>query len=83
MELIKHEKQEVLLSADGYESANYRFDFRILGETSKAIRKRSIATLKEKANFSGFRKGTIPPFIMKDLVSNTCRIPVFTNATSE
>lgn len=47
--------------------AKYKFELQIPAEFSKQRRKKSIAALKQNAHFKGFRKGTIPPFIMKDL----------------
>jgi Bacterial trigger factor protein (TF) len=69
MSLVRHEKLEVLFEAPDYETATYRLDCEIPADISKDLRKRSFAAMKSTANFPGFRKGTIPPFILKSLVS--------------
>lgn len=68
MALISHEKLEVLFGDDGSsEMAKYRLELEIPGSYSKNLRKKTIATMKQQADFKGFRKGTIPPFIYKDI----------------
>jgi hypothetical protein len=67
MKLVGHEKLEVIFDGGEFEAAKFHLDFVIEADTSKALRKRSIVSVKARANFSGFRKGTIPPFILKDI----------------
>jgi Bacterial trigger factor protein (TF) len=68
MALVGHQKLEVLFETDDYVSATYRLDCSIPADISKDLRKRSLAAMKATSNFPGFRKGTVPPFIMKSLV---------------
>jgi FKBP-type peptidyl-prolyl cis-trans isomerase (trigger factor) len=73
MALVGHQKLEVLFETEDYVSATYRLDCSIPADISKDLRKRSLAAMKATANFPGFRKGTVPPFIMKSLVrSGSC-----------
>lgn len=67
MRLIAHEKIEVLSSSELSEQAKYKLQLEISGPYSKQKRRQSMQSLKARANFPGFRKGTIPPFIMKDV----------------
>lgn len=68
MSLDGHEELEVLFDGgDGYKSAKYRLDLTIAGADSRANRKMSIQQIKQRGNFDGFRKGTIPPFVMKQV----------------
>jgi len=67
MALLSHEKIEVVFSSEASEMAKFKLEIEIPGSFSKQRRRASIAALKKNANFNGFRKGTIPPFIMKDL----------------
>lgn len=69
MTLVSHEKLEVLFSATESELSKYRLHLEIPGSVSKDKRRKSIQALKRNAEFKGFRKGTIPPFIMKDIPS--------------
>lgn len=73
MALISHEKLEVLFSTDETEMARYRLEIEIPAAYSKDRRRKSIQAMKQHANFNGFRKGTIPPFIMKDMPSFVLR----------
>lgn len=67
MSLVSHEKVEVLFSSENTELAKYKLELEIPGQYSKDKRKKSIQSLKQNSHFKGFRKGTIPPFIMKDI----------------
>lgn len=67
MNLLSHKKGDVLFSSESTELAKYKLEIEIPAEFSKAKRRQSIAALKKNASFNGFRKGTIPPFIMKDI----------------
>lgn len=67
MSLVSHEKLEVLFNSDNTELAKYKLEIEVPGVYSKDKRKQSVQALKKNANFKGFRKGTIPPFIMKDI----------------
>lgn len=67
MALLSHEKLEVLFNSKNSEMAKYQLEIEIPGRLSKDKRRESIQTMKKHANFKGFRKGTIPPFIMKDI----------------
>eukprot|EP00177_Eucheuma_denticulatum_P000782 GFKZ01001412.1.p1 GENE.GFKZ01001412.1~~GFKZ01001412.1.p1 ORF type:complete len:214 (-),score=44.70 GFKZ01001412.1:488-1129(-) len=67
MMLVSHEKLEVFSDSDDVEVAKYRFDLQIPASVSKDKRRECIAALKKSANYPGFRKGTIPPFVMKSL----------------
>lgn len=67
MTLVSHEKLEVLFNSDSTELAKYKLELEVPGVYSKDKRRQSIHALKKNANFKGFRKGTIPPFIMKDI----------------
>lgn len=69
MTLVSHEKLDVVFSSTESELARYRLQLEIPGSVSKAKRQRSIQALKKNADFKGFRKGSIPPFIMKDIPS--------------
>lgn len=67
MSLLSHEKQDVLFASENTEVAKYKLELEIPASFSKEKRKQSIRALKQNADFKGFRKGTIPPFIMKDI----------------
>lgn len=67
MTLLSHEKLDVVTSSDDGEIANYRLKIEIPGSFSKRKRKDSLQEMRKHANFPGFRKGTIPPFILKDV----------------
>lgn len=67
MTLLSHEKLDVVSSSDDGEIANYRLKLEIPASFSKKKRKESLQEMRKHANFPGFRKGTIPPFILKDL----------------
>lgn len=68
MRLISHEKLESLFGEEGPgEIAKYKLVLEIPGTYSREQRKKSLADLKKNANFPGFRKGTIPPFIKQDV----------------
>ena len=70
MGLVSHEKLETLFGEEGPgQIAKYKLVLEIPGSFSRQQRKKSISSLKERANFPGFRKGTIPPFIKKDIDS--------------
>ena len=47
--------------------ANYRLEIEIPGSYSKNKRRETVQSMKKHASFNGFRKGTIPPFVMKDI----------------
>lgn len=67
MNLVSHEKLEVVFSAETSELANYKLEIEIPAPFSKERRRKTMAVMKKNAAFRGFRKGTIPPFIMKDI----------------
>lgn len=67
MILVSHEKLDVLFRSENSELAKYRLEIEIPGAYSKEKRRKSISVMKKNASFKGFRKGTIPPFIMKDI----------------
>lgn len=67
MTLLSHEKLDVVFSTPDGDVAKYRLDMEIPASFSKKKRRESIQTMKKHADFRGFRKGTIPPFIMKDM----------------
>lgn len=67
MGVVSHEKLEVLFESKNSELAKYKIELEVPGSYSKDKRRASIQALKKNANFKGFRKGTIPPFIMKDI----------------
>lgn len=67
MVLTDHEKLDVVFSSDGSEIARYRLDLEIPGAVSKEKRKNSIQAMKKNANFPGFRRGTLPPFVVKEI----------------
>lgn len=68
MALVSHEKLETVFGEEGPgEIAKYKLVLEIPGTYSRQQRKKSLASLKKNANFPGFRKGTIPPFIKKDV----------------
>jgi hypothetical protein len=53
MRLVGHEKLEVIFDGGDTETAKWHMDFLIDGDTSRALRKRSIVSVKARANFSG------------------------------
>jgi hypothetical protein len=67
MALRGHEELETLFDAGDFKTAKYRLDLSISGEMSKENRKLSIQQVKKNGNFNGFRKGTVPPFVMKQI----------------
>lgn len=67
MALRGHEELETLFEGGDLKTAKYRLDLTISGETSKENRKLSVQQVKKNGNFNGFRKGTIPPFVMKQV----------------
>lgn len=67
MKLLSHEKQDVVFSSADGDIAKYMLEIEIPGAFSKQKRKESVQAMRKHANFPGFRKGTIPPFILKDL----------------
>lgn len=69
MTLISHEKLDVVLSTKDGEIATYKLELEVPGALSKTKRRESIQSVKKNASFKGFRKGTIPPFIMKEIDS--------------
>lgn len=73
MALVSHEKLETVFGDGDDEIAKYRLVLQIPGTYSRAQRKKSVDALKKNADFPGFRKGTIPPFIKKDVDSFVLR----------
>lgn len=69
MTLLSHEKLDVVLSTKDGEIAKYKLELEVPGALSKSKRRESIQSVKKNASFKGFRKGTIPPFIMKEIDS--------------
>ncbi len=67
MTLISHEKLEDIFGEGDGGIAKYKLDLEIPGSYSRDLRKKSVASLKKNSEFKGFRKGTIPPFIRKDI----------------
>lgn len=67
MTLLSHEKLEIISSSKDSEVAKYRLELEIPGEFSKQKRKESIQAMKKHIDVPGFRKGTIPPFMMGEL----------------
>lgn len=67
MNLLSHEKLDVVFSSKDAEMANYKLEIEITPAYSKAKRKETLKSMKQFASFSGFRKGTLPPFITKDI----------------
>lgn len=67
MALRSHEELETLFEGGDFKTAKYRLDLTISGEASKENRKLSVQQVKKNGNFNGFRKGTIPPFVMKQV----------------
>lgn len=67
MALRDHEELETIFEGGDFKSAKYRLDLTISAETSKENRKLSVQQVKKNGNFNGFRKGTIPPYIMKQV----------------
>lgn len=67
MKLISHEKLDTVFKSDDGEMANYKLTIEIPGDYSKKKRRESVQTMRKNANFPGFRKGTIPPFIFGDI----------------
>lgn len=67
MGLLSHEKLDAVFGDGDDEIAKYRLNLVITGKFSRAQRKKSLEQLKKNANFRGFRPGTIPPFILKDV----------------
>lgn len=73
MALVSHEKLDTVFGAGDDEIAKYKLVLMIPGTHSRTARKKSIDALKKNANFPGFRPGTIPPFIKKDVDSFVLR----------
>lgn len=67
MTLVSHEKLDVVFASPEGETAKYRLDMEIPADFSKKKRRESIQAMKKHADFRGFRKGTIPPFILKEM----------------
>lgn len=67
MALVSHEKLDAVFGDGDDEIAKYKLVLMIPGKFSRAQRKKSLEQLKKNANFRGFRPGTIPPFILKDV----------------
>ncbi|CAN8067484.1 unnamed protein product [Agarophyton chilense] len=67
MTLLSHEKLDVVLSTEEGEVAKYKLELEIPASIPKEKRKESIQAVKKNAAFKGFRKGTIPPFIMIEI----------------
>lgn len=67
MSLVSHEKLETVFGNDDEGIATYKLELEIPGTYSREMRKQSVASLKKNSQFKGFRKGTIPPFIYKDI----------------
>lgn len=67
MSLKGHEELETMFDGGDFKTAKFRLDLSISGETSRENRKLSVQQVKKNGNFNGFRKGTIPPFVMKQL----------------
>ncbi|KAI0563745.1 Trigger factor ribosome-binding protein [Gracilaria domingensis] len=69
MTLISHEKLDVLSKSDDGEVAKYKLELEIPATVSKVKRRESIQAVKKNANFKGFRKGTVPPFVIQEIES--------------
>lgn len=67
MKLISHEKLDTVFKSDDGEMANYKLTIEIPGEFSKKKRRESVQSMRKNANFPGFRKGTIPPFMYGEI----------------
>jgi FKBP-type peptidyl-prolyl cis-trans isomerase (trigger factor) len=67
MALRGHEELETLFDGGDFKSCKYRLDLCISGSDSRESRKLSIQQVKKNGNFNGFRKGTVPPFVMKQI----------------
>lgn len=67
MSIVSHEKLQVLFESETSELAQYKIELEIPASHSKDKRRQSVQALRKNADFKGFRKGTIPPFIMKDI----------------
>lgn len=67
MKLLSHENLGVVFDTGDGDLSNYKLEIAIPAEYSKAKRRATIKVMKQNASFKGFRKGTIPPFIMKDI----------------
>lgn len=65
--LVSHEKLETVFGEGDSEIAKYKLVLNIPGTYSRKVRKESVRQMKKQANFPGFRKGDIPPFIRKDI----------------
>lgn len=73
MTLISHEKlDDSSPSADAITS-KYKLELEIPGAVSKQKRRESIQEMKKYIEIPGFRKGTIPPFMMKEVVQFVLR----------
>lgn len=67
MSLVSHEKLETVFGEGDAEIAKYKLVLEIPGTYSRTLRKKSVQQMRKNANFKGFRKGDIPPFIRKDV----------------
>lgn len=67
MSLLSHDKLEVVSTSSDVEVAKYKLEIGIPSHYSKNKRRQTMQTMKQHANFPGFRKGSIPPYILKDL----------------
>lgn len=73
MTLISHEKLDDVSNSDDTNVAKYRLELEIPGAVSKQKRRESIQETKKHINIPGFRKGTIPPFMMKEMTEFVLR----------
>lgn len=86
MTLISHEKLDDVSNSDDTNVAKYRLELEIPGAVSKQKRRESIQETKKHINIPGFRKGTIPPFMMKEMkefVLRDCVEDMVDEATEE
>ncbi|KAA8494461.1 Trigger factor [Porphyridium purpureum] len=58
---------EEVFNAGGKRIAKYSIKVTVPGETNLEIYKSTLRSAKQSADFKGFRKGTIPPFMMKEI----------------
>lgn len=65
MTLVSHEKTHVVSTSSDAELAKYRLSLEIPGTLSKLKRGEIVRALKKNGQYDGFRRGTIPPFVMR------------------
>lgn len=68
MKLLSHEKLEDISGSDYGNVAKYKLEIEIPAAFSKQKRKESIQEMKKYVEVPGFRKGTIPSFMMGELI---------------